>query len=93
MSSSIELEKESNTVGSSSSVDDTNQNPDDTGIEEEENIERSFVSGNKVLNINCLRPTDLSYNTNVMMPWSVGELELDLDLKNMLIYIYLNQFF
>ena len=27
---------------------------------------------------NCLRPTDLPYNTNVMMPWSIGELELDL---------------
>ena len=78
LTSSIELENENNTAGSSSSVDETNRPPGDTSIEEEEIIGRRFVSKNKVVDMNCLRPTDLPYNTNVMMPWSVVELELDL---------------
>ena len=37
-----------------------------------------FINDHKVVEINNLRPTSLPYNPTVKMPWSVGDLELDI---------------
>ena len=40
--------------------------------------EEGFISSRKLVDINKLRATDLPYNPTVKMPWSIGELEVDI---------------
>ena len=56
------------------------QGEDDTEThdEQEEEVSNSFISHEKVVDINKLRVTDLPYNPSVMMPWSVGQEELNM---------------
>ena len=54
-------------------TEEQEDNPDTDHIDRSE-----FISDNKVVDINQLRATDLPYNPNVKMPWSIGQQELDI---------------